>query len=142
MSYVTVLRNIAEIESFKKNKKAIIFYTSEECPACVDIKPFYDRVAARYHEKISFSIVDTRECRLNFDVHPIYEGYYEGKGIYQMEGVSIETLKDFVKAVINHGKGPRTENKSTTTTKNKNTNAGRNENTNRNKNTSTTRNKK
>lgn len=100
MSNVTNLRNKKEIDDFSENKKAIIFYSAKYCPACLDIKPLYARIAKRYGDRILFSIVDIEEARVQLETVPVFEGYYKGRCI-TMEGVDTTSLKQFVRAVIN-----------------------------------------
>jgi thiol-disulfide isomerase/thioredoxin len=102
MSQVTHLKSKKECESFKKNEKCIIFYSAKYCPACIEIKPLYERIANRYSNRVSFSIVDIEEARIKMDIVPIFEGYYEGEGIKRMEGVDTTSLKQFIKVMINH----------------------------------------
>jgi thiol-disulfide isomerase/thioredoxin len=99
MSNITYIRNKKEIDDFTQNKKAIIFYSAKYCPACLDIKPLYDRIANRYGDRVSFSIVDIEEAGVKLDTVPVFEGYHKGKCI-TMEGVDTESLKQFIKAVI------------------------------------------
>jgi thiol-disulfide isomerase/thioredoxin len=100
MSNVTYIRNKKEIDDFTKNKKAIIFYSAKYCPACMEIKPLYNRIANRYKDRVSFSIIDIEEAGVQLDTVPIFEGYYKEKCI-TMEGVDTKSLKQFIKAVIN-----------------------------------------
>ena len=99
---VTHIRNKKESDSFtENNKKCIIFYSAEYCPACQDIKPLYARIAKRYGDRVSFSIIDIEEAGVQFETVPVFEGYHKGEGIKRMEGVDTLSLKQFVKAMIN-----------------------------------------
>jgi len=105
MSKVTHIRNQKENNDFvEKNRKCIIFYSAKYCPACLEIKPLYTRIANRYSDKVSFSIVDIEEAGLQLETVPIFEGYYRGKEFKYMEGVDTASLKQFVKAMINDKK--------------------------------------
>lgn len=101
MSSVTHIRNEMERDKFAQNKKAIIFYSADYCPACIDIKPLYQRIAKRYGDRISFSILNIEEVGLEFDTVPIFEGYRNGDLVKRMEGVDTVTLKQFIKVMIN-----------------------------------------
>lgn len=102
MSNVTDIRSRTESDFFiENNKKAIIFYSAKYCPACLEIKPLYSRIARRYGDRISFSILDIEEARVQLETVPVFEGYYKGKGIKRMEGVDTTSLKQFIKAMIN-----------------------------------------
>lgn len=100
MAHVTNLKNKTERDEFTKNKKVIIFYSSKHCPACVDIKPLYERIAKRYGNKVSFSILDREEAGLQLDTVPIFEGYCDGIGVKYMEGVDTQSLKQFIGIMI------------------------------------------
>jgi len=101
MSKVTHIRNKEEIDEFiENNKKVVIFYSATYCPACLEIKPLYSRIANRYSDRVSFSIVDIDEARVKLDTVPVFEGHYRGKSI-TMEGVDTKSLKQFIGAVIN-----------------------------------------
>lgn len=100
MSKVIHIRNKNEIDDFIKNKKCIIFYSAKYCPACLEIKPLYARIANRYSDRVSFSIIDIEEAGIKLDTVPIFEGHYNEKSI-NMEGVDTKSLKQFIKAVIN-----------------------------------------
>ncbi len=103
MSKITYIRSKRESDNFIENeRKCIIFYSAKYCPACMEIKPLYERIANRYNNKVSFSIIDIEEAGLRLDTVPIFEGYHKGEGIKQMEGVDTTSLKQFVKAMINH----------------------------------------
>lgn len=100
MSKVVHIRNKKEIDAFTENKKCILFFSAKYCPACLEIKPLYERIANRYGDKVSFSIIDIEEVGIQLDTVPIFEGHYKGKSI-TMEGVDTKSLKQFVRAVIN-----------------------------------------
>ena len=100
MSKVVHIRNKKEINSFIENKKCILFFSAKYCPACLEIKPLYERIANRYGDRVSFSIIDIEEAGIQLDTVPIFEGHYKGKNI-TMEGVDTKSLKQFVRAVIN-----------------------------------------
>lgn len=105
MSNVTYIGNKHESDSFIENeKKCIIFYSAKYCPACQEIKPLYTRIAKRYSDRVSFSIIDIEEAGLKLDTVPIFEGYYKGEGVKLMEGVDTTSLKQFIRAMINHPK--------------------------------------
>jgi thiol-disulfide isomerase/thioredoxin len=92
-----------EKEAFiSDNRRAIIFYVSPDCPACMEMKPLYYRIANRYSERVSFSIIDVKKAGLQLEVVPILEGYYMGKGIHMMEGIDTQSLKQFVRMIINY----------------------------------------
>ena len=101
MSEVTYIRNEKERDDFIiENKKVIVFYSAKYCPACLEIKPLYARIAKRYNEKVSFSIIDIEEAGIQLETVPIFEGHYKGAFI-TMEGVDTKSLKQFVGAIIN-----------------------------------------
>jgi len=101
MSNITYIRNKHESNSFIENKKCIIFYSAKYCPACLEIKPLYARIANRYSDRVSFSIIDIEEAGVELNTIPVFEGYHKGKGIKRMEGVDTTSLKQFVKSMIN-----------------------------------------
>ena len=103
MSNVTNIISKKESDYFiNNNKKVIIFYSAKYCPACLEIKPLYNRIAKRYGDKISFSILDIEEAHVQLETVPVFEGYYKGEGVKYMEGVDTTSLKQFIKAMINH----------------------------------------
>lgn len=103
MSNITYIGNKDESDSFiQNNRKCIIFYSAKYCPACLEIKPLFARIANRYGDKISFSIIDIEEAGVELDTVPVFEGYYKGKGKKRMEGVDTTSLKQFIKAMINY----------------------------------------
>lgn len=101
MSEVTYIRSEKEKDNFiTENNKAIIFYSAKYCPACLEIKPLYTRIAKRYNDKVSFSIIDIEEAGIKLDTVPVFEGHYKETFI-TMEGVDTKSLKQFVGAIIN-----------------------------------------
>lgn len=100
---VTTLKREKDIIPFTENsKRTIVFYGAKYCPACIEMKPLYERIASRYSNRVSFSYVDIEDARIKLDVVPILEGYYNGKGIHKMEGIDTVSLKQFIKMIINY----------------------------------------
>jgi len=102
MSYVAELNTAADFKKFKKNnKKAIIFYSADYCVACHEVKDLYYRIAARYHKKAAFAIVDTEKVGLDFEYLPVFDSYHKEEGFSTMVGTDVPSLKNYIKEVIN-----------------------------------------
>jgi len=101
MSKIINIRNQEDYMKFKKDHaRGVIFYGSKSCGACTDIKPLYTRIANRYHKQVALAYSDIDECGLDFTVVPIFVSFRKGEEYDNMEGVSTDSLKDFIKAVI------------------------------------------
>jgi thiol-disulfide isomerase/thioredoxin len=75
-------------------------YTANYCGICNEIKPLYERIANRYHEKLGFAYADVQECKLDLLHVPLFTQIYKQKKVNEMDGVCVRTLKDFVKGAI------------------------------------------
>ena len=95
------ISNLEEYEALKNNnRRLVIFYSSNQCEACVDTIPLYERIAKRYHKRVTLAYCDIDECRLNFEVVPVFVSFYKGHFVNRMEGVNSINLKLFIKEVI------------------------------------------
>lgn len=101
MSHTTIITNKYEKDVFMKNHKAIICYSSVQCPVCLEMKPLYDRIACRYKNRVSSSVIYIDENDIKMNTTPVFEGYVNGKMIKCMEGVDAVALKQFFGSVIN-----------------------------------------
>jgi len=102
MSQVIEIKSKSEREQFIQNKRCIIFYSQKSCPACMAIRPLYQRIANRYGDRVIFSILDVDDAKIKLETVPIFEGYYKGEGVKMMEGVDAQSLKQFTQFMINH----------------------------------------
>lgn len=102
MSYVVELNTADDFKKFKKNnKRAIIFYSADYCVACHEVKDLYYRIAARYHKRAAFAIVDIEKVGLDFETLPIFDSYHKEEGFSTMIGADIPGLKNYIIEVIN-----------------------------------------
>ena len=101
MSHVTVITDNKYEDFIINNHKAIICYSSSQCPICFEMDPLYNRIATRYNNRVSFAIINVEDNGLKMESTPIFEGYLNGKIIKYMDGVDTVALKQFIKGVIN-----------------------------------------
>lgn len=95
------IKNFRDYKSFKEtHQRAIVFYGSKDCDACIEFKPLYERIANRYHDLAAFAYVDINVCVLNFSTVPVFVSFLNGVENNNMEGVSVPHLKAFIKAAI------------------------------------------
>ncbi len=98
---MTIISDVDQYKKFiKNNKRVVIFYSSENCPACTDIKDLYGRIGFRYKKYIALAYVDVDKCDLNYKVLPLFVGVLNDKPLLAMEGANSENLKSFIKEII------------------------------------------
>lgn len=84
----------------KRNKRVVIFFGSESCPACKALHPLYERVANRYHEKVALAYADVDKYQINFRYVPVFQMFYRGEKKDEMIGATKDELKSFIAQAI------------------------------------------
>lgn len=98
MDHIVKITNKTEYTKFiNGNSKALIFYTAGYCPSCGGLKPFYERLANRYHEYIAFAIADVEECGIQFPVLPAFTSFHNGEVVDREFGDNQNVLKGFIR---------------------------------------------
>ena len=98
MENVSIIRNHGDYSSLINNhNKVIIFYTSNYCPACKDIKSLYIRIANRYNKYITFAYADVEECEIFIETLPTFESFIGAKSYGRITGDNVSTLKSLIK---------------------------------------------
>lgn len=98
MSKLIEIKNADDRELFlDMNPCGIVLYGAHWCKACKNIKPFYERLAKRYHTIIGFAYVDIDVCQLDFSKVPVFTGIVHKSEIDSMIGDDRNELKDLIK---------------------------------------------
>lgn len=98
MSNITKIANKKDYQNFiKGNEKALIFYTASYCPSCAELKPFYQRLADRYHEYVAFAMADVEECGVQYEVLPAFTSFHNGEVVNREFGDNHNILKRFIR---------------------------------------------
>jgi thiol-disulfide isomerase/thioredoxin len=98
MEHITVIRNKDDYDKFIiDNEKALIFYTADYCPSCQTLKPFYQRLANRYHKYLAFALADVEECKNPKEILPAFTSFHGGEIVNREFGDNQDVLKRFIK---------------------------------------------
>ena len=99
--YITVIRSMDDYNKFKRDHvRGVIMYSASYCAVCKEILPLYERIGKRYHDKVSLGFCDIDQCGLKLKSVPYYTIIYKGQKISEMDGVAVNSLKEFIKNAI------------------------------------------
>jgi len=84
----------------KRNKRVVVFFGSEGCPACKALHPLYERIANRYHGKVALAYADVDKYQINFRYVPVFQMFYRGEKKDEMIGATKDELKSFIAQAI------------------------------------------
>src|SRR5258708_32023862 len=100
-SKVIVIHNESEYQKIlKNNKKVVIFYTADYCPACKTVEPFFNRLSMRYHQKVAFVKADIQECGVTLPALPNFTFCYKQETGLEIEGDNWSNLKEGLKELL------------------------------------------
>ena len=80
----------------ENNERVVLFFGSEGCPACQALHPLYERIANRYHEKVTLAYADVDKYQINFKYVPVFQIFYRGEKKDEIIGASVDELKEFI----------------------------------------------
>ena len=84
----------------KNNKRVVVFFGSEGCPACKALHPLYERIANRYADNVALAYADVDKYQINFKYVPVFQMYYRGEKKDEIIGATVEELKTFIGQAI------------------------------------------
>lgn len=101
MSKVVEITTEEEYINFvNNNKKAIIFYGANDCPACDDIKPLYTKISNKYFKRIAFGYTDVEKAKLPIRYVPLIVSFHKGEEYKKTVGADKNSLREFIKNAI------------------------------------------
>lgn len=90
------ITSIEQYNDFIKNKKVLVFFGSQFCGNCQNIKPTVYQLAKKY-PNIKFCHVEVTKVHVdNLDGVPIFVGFHSGEAVDTVEGADEAALVDLL----------------------------------------------
>lgn len=90
------ITSLEQYNDFIQKPKVLIFFGSQFCGHCQDIKPFVYQLASKYGN-IKFGHVEVTKVHVdNLEGVPVFYGFHSGEAVDKVEGADKNALTDLL----------------------------------------------